>query len=105
MAFLFLVFAGKAFSQSPAVADTTVSTPKDSAHVVDTLRVRFIPAIGSMRQQVDSTGEFARSSLVWTDARSYGNLVWKLPGFFLRDLGEPAKPSQLNAWGVDWRGI
>jgi len=77
----------------------------DSVHTADTLQVRFIPAIGSLRQEIDSSSEFHSSQLLWTDARYFGNLLWKFPGFFLRDLGEPGKPGQFNAWGVDWRGV
>jgi outer membrane cobalamin receptor len=61
--------------------------------------------MGSLRQEIDSSSEFHSSQFLWSDARYFGNLLWKLPGFFLRDLGEPGKPGQFNAWGVDSRGV
>lgn len=97
--------ANVAISQAVKGPDTTKSAVADTSRATDTLRVRFIPAIGSLRQQIDSSDEFHSSQFIWTDAQYFGNLMWKYPGFFLRDLGEPAKPGQLNAWGVDWRGI
>ncbi|HEY6951220.1 MAG TPA: TonB-dependent receptor [Bacteroidota bacterium] len=92
-------------STRTVLPDSLSVTRSDSALAADSLRIRFIPAIGSMRQQIDSSGAFHSSQLLWTDDRWFGNLAWRLPGFFLRDLGESGKPGELNAWGEDWRGI
>ncbi len=85
--------------------DSLKTARADTSLKQDTLRVRFIPAMGSLRQEIDSSSEFHSSQFLWSDARYFGNLLWKVPGFFLRDLGEPGKPGQSNAWGVDWRGV
>ena len=95
----------KAVSQQLRGPDSTKTARADSSAAEDTLRVRFIPAIGSLHQGIDSSSEFHSSQFIWSDATYFGNLLWKLPGFFLRDLGEPGKPGQFNAWGVDWRGV
>ena len=94
-----------AFSQQTTGTDSLRTMHADSSAVQDSLQVRFIPAIGSLRQTIDSSSQFHSSQLLWTDARYYGNLLWEFPGFFQRDLGEPAKPGQFNAWGTDWRGV
>ncbi len=93
------------YSQVSVSPDTARHAVVDTTKSIDTLRVRFIPAIGSMRQAIDSSDRFHSSRFLWTDARNFGNLAWEIPGFFYRDLGEPAKPGQLNAWGTDWRGL
>jgi outer membrane cobalamin receptor len=93
------------FSQQLTKPDTTKSARADTASIADTLQVRFIPAMGSLHQSIDSSDEFHSSQYVWSDAGYFGNLLWKLPGFSLRDLGETGKPGQFNAWGADWRGV
>jgi outer membrane cobalamin receptor len=85
--------------------DSLRTAVADTSRVTDTLRIRFIPAIGSLRGRIDSSNALHSSRTIWTDARFFGDLAWRLPGFFVRDLGEPGKPGQINAWGVDWRGI
>jgi outer membrane cobalamin receptor len=79
--------------------------PSDSLLKIDSLRTRFIPIIGSFRHTVDSSNSLHSSQLVWSDGRSFADQVWRIPGFFLRNLGEQGKPSQLNGWGSDWRSI
>ncbi len=61
--------------------------------------------MGSLRQQIDTTSQLYSGNLLWTDARYFGNVLWRLPGFFLRDLGESGKPGEFNAWGTDWRDV
>ena len=85
--------------------DSVKVARSDSAAMEDTLRVRFIPAMGSLHQAADSSSQFHSSQFLWSDATYFGNLLWKLPGFYLRDLGEPGKPGEFNAWGADWRGV
>ncbi len=80
-------------------------TPKDSLIAYDTLKIRFIPAMGSLVGSIDSTGMFHRSQFMWTDARYLGDLLWRAPGFFFRELGEAGKPNQLNAFGIENAGI
>ncbi|MGB2869026.1 MAG: TonB-dependent receptor [Bacteroidota bacterium] len=84
--------------------DTTVTRPPDSTLVADTLRVRFIPGIGTLRP-VDSSSTLHSTHFSWTDSKTVGEVLRQTPGFFFRDLGEPGKPQQLSSYGTDWRGI
>ncbi len=102
---IFLVLAHPIVAQPVTGQDSTRHARVDSTALQDSLRIRFIPAIGSLRQQIDSTSPLYSSNLVRTDARYFGNVLWRLPGFFLRDLGEPGKPGEFNAWGTDWRDV
>jgi outer membrane cobalamin receptor len=104
-AVLLSLSASEADSRQMREPDSTKAARADSSSVEDTLQVRFIPAMGSLRQEIDSASEFHSSQFIWSDARYFGNLLWKMPGFFLRDLGESGKPGEINAWGVDWRGV
>ena len=88
-----------------AAPDSMRIVPSDSLLTIDSLRTRFIPAIGSFRHTVDSSSWLHSSQLAWSDGRSVADQIWRMPGFFLRDLGEQGKPSQLNGWGSDWRTI
>ncbi|MEK6566375.1 MAG: hypothetical protein AABZ41_06690, partial [Bacteroidota bacterium] len=91
-------------AQDQSRSDSLV-TPKDSVIAYDTLKTRFISTMGSMVGFIDSTGMFHRSQIMWTDARYFGDLVWRAPGFFLRELGAAGKPNQLNAFGDENAGI
>ncbi len=71
----------------------------------DTVRIRFIPGIGKLIREEDTASVFHRTQFIWSDAKDIGDLLWKLPGFFYRDLGEAGKWGQLNAFGVDGRNI
>ena len=84
--------------------DTSSLAHSDST-VIDTVRIRFIPGMGQITDEVDSTDLLHQKQFLWSDAKNVGDLLWKLPGFFYRDLGEAGKWGQLNAYGVDGRGI
>jgi outer membrane cobalamin receptor len=80
-----------------------------SAHadstVIDSVRIRFIPGMGQIIDEVDTTDVLHQKQFLWTAAKNVGDLLWELPGFFYRDIGETGKWGQLNAFGVDGRGI
>jgi len=61
--------------------------------------------MGSIHQRIDSANVLHSSQFVWTDAKYLGDLLWRLPGFYLRDLGEAGKPNQYTAFGLDWGSI
>lgn len=104
-AIAFLVFSTHVHSQQMKKPDSAKTIVPDSALVEDSLRVRFIPGAGSLSQKIDTLSQFHSSKLLWTDGRYFGDVLWNLPGLFLRDLGEPGKPGEVNAWGTDWRGV
>jgi len=90
-------------AQIPAGDSLTVQ--KDTTAIDDTLRSRFIPGLGSITGVIDSTSMFHRSRLIWTDAKYFGDLAWRIPGFFLTDLGETGKPNLFTAFGIGGSGI
>ncbi len=67
--------------------------------------MRFIPAMGSLTQSLDSSSVLHRSQFIWTDAKYLGDLIWKIPGHHLSELGEVGKPPHLTAYGLDGRGV
>jgi outer membrane cobalamin receptor len=80
------------------------------AILTDSLRARpaahaFLPSIGSLRERLDSADALNSSQFLWTDSKYPGDLLWKAAGIFVRELGEIGQQGQLNAFGVDGRGI
>jgi outer membrane cobalamin receptor len=84
--------------------DTTSHAYADST-VADTARIRFIPGMGQVTEEVDTASVLHQNQFLWSDAKDVGDLLWKVPGIFYRDLGEAGKWGQINAFGVDGRGI
>jgi outer membrane cobalamin receptor len=84
--------------------DTSSIVHADSV-VIDSVRIRFLPGMGRIMNEVDTTSMLHQKQFLWSDAKVVGDLLWKIPGFFYRDLGEAGKWGQLNAFGVDGRGI
>lgn len=84
--------------------DTLAFAHPDST-VIDSVRIRFIAGLGSLTGMIDTTSVLDRRQFLWTDAKYLGELMWKVPGFFWRDLGEDGTWGQLNAYGVDGRSI
>ncbi len=82
-----------------------ISTAHADSTVIDSVRIRFLPGMGQIINEVDTTDVLHQKQFLWSDAKYVGDLLWKLPGFFYRDLGEAGKWGQLNAFGVDGRGI
>jgi outer membrane cobalamin receptor len=84
--------------------DSTALAPKDTT-AVDSVRIRFIPGMGQITGDVDSLSVLHQKQFLWSDAKVVSDIIWKLPGFFYRDLGEAGKWGQLNAFGIDGRAI
>jgi outer membrane cobalamin receptor len=84
--------------------DSTALAPKDTTSV-DSVRIRFIPGMGQITGDVDSLSVLHQKQFLWSDAKVVSEIIWKLPGFFYRDLGEAGKWGQLNAFGTDGRAI
>jgi outer membrane cobalamin receptor len=97
--------------KSPSSVDTlkkridTTSLAHADSTVIDSVRIRFLPGMGQIIDEVDTTNVLHQKQILWSDAKYTGDLLWKLPGFFYRDLGEAGKWGQLSAFGVDGRGI
>jgi outer membrane cobalamin receptor len=84
--------------------DSTALAPQDTT-AVDSVRIRFLPGMGQITGDVDSLSVLHQKQFLWSDAKVVSDLIWKLPGFFYRDLGEAGKWGQLNAFGIDGRAI
>ena len=84
--------------------DSTARAPEDTT-AVDSVRIRFIPGMGQITGDVDSLSVLHQKQFLWSDAKVVSDIIWELPGFFYRDLGEAGKWGQLNAFGIDGRGI
>ena len=90
--------------QERLLVDSTRMSRPDTIKV-DQTTVRFIPAIGSLKQLIDTTDALNSRQFIWTDEKYVADLLWRLPGLFVRELGEIGQPGQLNAFGMDERGI
>jgi outer membrane cobalamin receptor len=84
--------------------DSTALTPKDTT-AIDSVRIRFLPGMGQITDDIDSLSALHQKQFLWSDAKVVSDVIWKLPGFFYRDLGEAGKWGQLNAFGIDGRAI
>jgi outer membrane cobalamin receptor len=84
--------------------DSTTLTFNDTT-VVDSVRIRFLSGMGQITYDVDSLNVLHQKQFLWSDAKGVSDIMWKLPGFFYRDLGEAGKWGQLNAFGIDGRAI
>jgi outer membrane cobalamin receptor len=88
----------------------SLSKPADSMALastaaIDSIRIRFIPGMGQITGDVDTLNVLHQKQFLWSDAKVVSEILWKLPGFFYRDLGEAGKWGQLNAYGIDGRAI
>jgi outer membrane cobalamin receptor len=85
-------------------SDSTSVVRADSA-AADSMKTRFLHGMGQIIPEVDTADALNQKQFLWTDAKYLGDLIWKIPGLFYRDLGEAGTPGQLNALGMDGRGI
>ncbi|MBM4160726.1 MAG: TonB-dependent receptor [Ignavibacteria bacterium] len=93
-----------ALPQEQPSADSSRSQRTDTTKIDQTI-ARFMPAIGSLNHRIDTTDALHSNQSKITDAKYLGDLMWKVPGFFVRDLGEVGQPGELHATGIDGRGI
>ncbi len=99
----FVCLISAATAQETPIPDSVRTQQLDSLRA-DT-RKRFLPAIGNLGQPVDTLSPLHNNEFLHTDANYVGDLLWKIPGAFLREFGEPGQPAQLSLTGVDTRGI
>lgn len=92
-----------AAAQELPIPDSIKAQQLDSLRA-DT-RKRFIPSIGNLGQPVDTLDPLHSHEFLHTDANYVGDLLWKIPGVFVREFGGPGQPVQLSSIGVDNRGI
>ncbi len=71
--------------------DSLRKAHQDTVHLKDSTVIRFIPGIGKLTAATDTGDVLYRDQLLWTDAKTLGDVFWKLPGFFYRGLGEAGK--------------
>ena len=94
-------------SERPAAVkrDSVNQTARpDSVALIDSLRIRFIPGLGAFLPP-DSTDPLSASRFLFMDEKSPDEFLWRIPGFFVRDLGSAGQPSQITAYGTDIRSI
>jgi len=100
-----LLWTSSAWSLQEGQHRDTIAVREADSVRADGGAIRLISALGSLKRQIDSSSALHSSRFVWRDASQAGELLWIIPGYFLRELGEPGQPIQLNANGIDGRGI
>lgn len=103
LSLLCMLSAASAQQQTTPVPDSIRAVQQDSLRA--DARKRFLPSIGNLGPSVDSTSVLHSNEFMHTDAQYVGDLLWKIPGVFLREFGEPGQPVHASKFGVDLRGI
>jgi len=84
-------------------------TSRDSAWVQsasDSLSpVKAFETVTSILPISDSLDVIKRIEVRWGDYSYLGDLLWSVPGAFIRDLGSLGQPSQLTLRGLGWHDI
>ena len=78
------------------IADTLKSSPRKQP---------FMTEIGNFRHPADTTSILHSNQFRHTDAIYLGDLLWKIPGVFISELGGPGQGDQLSFAGVGASGI
>lgn len=99
---IFLI-AASASAQDPADS-VTVAVGDTLLPAFSPLSVR-LPGMGHRAPSADTLTPFSGPLIQWSDAHATTQLFGRSADFFLWDLGEPGKNSQLLFRGVDWRSI
>lgn len=85
----------------PSSRDTTwVQSKADSLSPV-----RAFETAISILPTRDSLSVIKRTEVRWGDYSYFGDLLWEIPGAFIRDLGSMGQPSQLTLRGLGWHDI
>jgi outer membrane cobalamin receptor len=85
----------------PSLQDTTrVQSKADSLSPV-----RAFETAISILPTKDSISVIKRIEVRWDDYSYLGDLLWEIPGAFIRDLGSMGQPSQLTLRGLGWHDI
>ena len=96
------------FALSSGKAQGVITLDSLNALQADSLRApryksRFIPFIGSLERVADSSSMLHSTQFIQSDASSVTDLLWSVPGVFIRELGQPGQASQLNVGGLNDR--
>ena len=96
------------FALSSGIAQGVATPDSLNALQPDSLRTpryksRFIPFIGNLERVTDSTSMLHSTQFIQSDASSVIDLLWSVPGVFIRELGQPGQASQLNVGGLNDR--
>ena len=97
-----------AFAFSSVIAQEVAAPDSLSALQPDSLRApryksRFIRFIGNLERGTDSTSVLHSVQFIQSDATSVADLLRRAPGVFIRELGQPGQPAQLNVGGLNDR--
>ena len=85
----------------PASHDSTSTQSK-----ADSLPpLRPFQTASSILSAGDSLNVIKRTTVRWGDYSYLGDLLWEIPGAFIRDLGSAGQPSQLTLGGLGWHEI
>jgi outer membrane receptor protein involved in Fe transport len=101
-ALLALFALSSASARQFAAPDSLIGLQPDSLRP-PRYKTRFIPFIGNLERSADSSSRLHSTQFVQSDAISAADLFWREPGVFIRDLGQPGQPIQLNIRGLDDR--
>jgi len=102
LAFLAVFTLSSGIAQDVASPDSLNALPADSLRA-PRYKSRFIPFIGNLERVADSTSMLHSTYFIQSDAMSVADLLWRVPGVFIRELGQPGQPSQLNVGGLNDR--
>ena len=100
---LLAIFAlSSGVAQEVATPDSLRALQPDSLHA-PRYRSRFIPFVGNLERGTDSMSMLHSAQFIQSDAMSAADLLRRVPGVFIRELGQPGQPSQLNVGGLNDR--
>lgn len=74
------------------------TTLKADTLIPDSIENRFISRLGSLT--AETTFVLTREHTLWSDGKTFDELLWRVPGLFVRTCGEVGAPTQLWAYGV-----
>jgi outer membrane cobalamin receptor len=64
--------------------------------------LRPFQTASSILSAEDSLDVIKRTTVTWGNFSYLGDLLWEIPGVFIRDLGSAGQPSQLTLGGLGW---
>jgi len=97
--------SGQALSGPETTPEDSTTVAPDSS-VADSVSI-FLPPllVSAMSQTVDSISAIEEDDIPWMGVRAPGGLTGLSQGIYLRDPNVDGQYVQVNARGVDWRGV
>ncbi len=90
----------------PQLRQSASDSLKSTATKANTLSpLAPFEGLGSILPDRDSLNFIGRRIIRWGDNSSITDLAWQIPGAYVRDLGSPGQPSQLNLRGLGWYNL